>query len=186
MIMDDFSALLSSLDENKTVYIRGISKHATTHEIINHFNVVGHLAESDIHYHPVNKGIIYISYKDEHSANKAIEQLHRSELLECIINVKKLIKINNKTVNNGSNNYINKDPIVQRKVRNKSNFYNADGHNDNKNIDIAYTTKSIMINHIEYPIPTGKYLMQLLQLSSLCIEENKQIISTLLRANNSR
>lgn len=80
--------------------------------------------------------------------------------------------------------YITRDPIIQRKVKDKSKYY---GKNNNKNsdgIDITYTNTGIMVDHKEYPMPTGKYLMQLLEISSLCIEDNKQIIRTLLNTNN--
>lgn len=193
--MDELSLLLSSLDIKSTVYIRGISKYVTEIDILNHFNTIENypITTKDIHYHPINKGIIYVTYHDNDGSKLAIQKLNRTELCNVIINVRSLIYNDDTTTTTTTNNnndgveqqmnHINKDPIIQRKVKNKGKYYNTDNNNNN-DIDIAYTNTGIMINHNEYPIPTGKYLMKLLHISSLCIEENKQIISSLLNTNN--
>jgi RNA recognition motif-containing protein len=184
--METLESLLSSLDPNRTVYIRGISKDATLIDIINHFNKGGDINENDIIFHPINKGIIYITYHDEDSAKTAIQTLNQTELLNVTINVRNFIhKVDSNNKKSKKLN-INKDPIVQRKPRNKSKYYNIENnHNHNNNdINITYTCNSIMINYIEYPIPSGKYLLQLLQLSSLGIENDNKIIYIIFNINN--
>jgi len=185
--METLESLLSSLDPKKTVYIRGISKYCTIIDIINHFSSAGDINENDIIFHPINKGIIYITYHDEDSVKKAIQLLNQTELLNVIINVRNFIHKIDTNNNKSKSLNINKDPIIQRKVRNKSKYYNIENNQDNNNdINIAYTCNSIMVNYVEYPFPTGKYLLQLLQLSSLGIESNNKIIDIILNTNNTR
>ena len=191
--MNEFSLIQSSFDVNRTVYITGISRTTTTSDIINHFSIVGDITASDIYHHPINKGIIYIQFKSENDAKMSCDALNRTELHQIIITVRpfkentSISSTSSSSSSNSSSNqmqYITRDPIIQRKVKDKSKYYGKNNNKNSDSIDITYTNTGIMIDHKEYPIPTGKYLMQLLEISSLCIEDNKQIIRTLLNTNN--
>jgi NAD(P)-dependent dehydrogenase (short-subunit alcohol dehydrogenase family) len=86
--METLESLLSSLDPKKTVYIRGISKYCTIIDIINHFSSAGDINENDIIFHPINKGIIYITYHDEDSVKKAIQTvIDKYERIDVSFNI---------------------------------------------------------------------------------------------------
>jgi len=197
--MNEFSLIQSTFEVNRTVYIRGISRTTTISDIINHFSIVGDITASDIYHHPINKGIIYIQYKSEDDAKMACSTLNRTELNLIILTVRPYKETTSTSSSSGSSSssssssssndnsqmhYITRDPIIQRKVKDQSKYYGKNNKKNSDSIDITYTNTGIMIDHNEYPMPTGKYIMQLLHISSLCIEDNKQIIRTLLNTNN--
>ncbi len=171
--MSEVEEFEKSLDAAKSLFVRGISKHVTAEQIVSHFSAAGSINEWC--YHPTNRGIIYVTYGDEIDAQNAVRRLHQSELLGVTISVRPLNY--NKNIKNNKS-MIERDSIITRNIIKKQN--------KTKGEHVAYANHGMLINGDLYPIPQGRYLLQLLKLSLSCDFHVKSLLSQLIftKSNN--
>jgi RNA recognition motif-containing protein len=168
IIMSEVDVLEQSLIENKTVFIRGISKRASPEQVSSHLGTFGLLLE-EWRYHPTNRGIVYATYKDEESSQNAIKRLHQSELLGVTISVRPLNYNKNISTNRS---IVERDAIITRNILK---------NNQNKGVvSVSYANHGVCVNGDMYPIPQGRYLLQLFKLSMSCDDHVKGLLAQLL------
>lgn len=130
----------------KVVYVRGISKIVTLDDIRTHFAACGNISKITFSESP-RQGFCWVAYESAESAQAAVLSLHHSKLGNVTISV----RFEFGRMADGSFT-AQPSPVLRRSI------------DSNANASVTYTSRGLMVNNSCYPIPTGQYLLQLLQL----------------------
>mmetsp|Transcript_8682 Transcript_8682/g.8802 ORF Transcript_8682/g.8802 Transcript_8682/m.8802 type:complete len:377 (+) Transcript_8682:218-1348(+) len=144
-----------------TIYIRGISKQVSRCDLVTLFESCGPIKSIDFCESP-RKGFGWITYENKSSLEKAILTLNHTELNGRTLTIKEELGINNIT---GKHITTQSSQII-RKISKHSVKKQKNEHPSRCNIpSVSYTGQGLLVDGMEYPIPQGKYLMQLLHTS---------------------
>jgi RNA recognition motif. (a.k.a. RRM, RBD, or RNP domain) len=161
------------------IYVRGINRITTAESIRIHFSVAGSIQSLQFCENP-RQGHCWVTYDTDEIINLAIKDLHHSSLNGSIISVRREVRTTEK-----------KERVVKREASSacvpRSIKVNSDGRKSatQRNINVSYTGRGIVVNGTEYPSPQGTYLMKLLKLSSSAQIGNRQpLMDALLDARH--
>ena len=138
--------------ESSILYVTGIRRNASEHEIAMHFSSSGEVTKVVFPVNPdtqVRRGYALVYYTNSKDASHAVQTLHYSFFKGKALSVRLEISIDKES----------------ERISNRAKFaVTRKIENQNKEEIINYTSKSLKLsNGSEYPIPTGLYLMQLLR-----------------------
>ena len=158
-----------------TVYVRGINRSTTEHDISKHFATIGSLSSVSFSESP-RQGYCWVTYLSSELADRAVVELHHSNLNGSILSIRHELGSNTVPISTVATKAT--VACVPRIVK-----LDADGRKNKKarNINVSYTGRGIMVDGTEYPSPQGLYLMKLLKLSDIsCIGNRQPLMSALL------
>eukprot|EP01038_Epipyxis_sp_PR26KG_P005607 gene5607-7739_t len=171
--------------QTRQVYVCGINRKTTWDDIENHFFNCGNITSSD--FDPLKRtGTCKILFKDQEGAKNAVYQFHHSQLNGTTLNIRfepESLLSSGTAINEIAK--ISAIPFApERKI---TNIKNNISKGETRKEYYYYTCDGIVVNDKEYPIPTGKYLMKLLQLCHSSHQFNKpdgnNLIDILIKNN---
>lgn len=159
--------------------MRGINRSTTAESLRFHFSSVGPIQSLQFCENP-RQGHCWVTYDTDDLVGRAIKELHHSSLNGSVISVR-----------HEERTTVIKERVVKREASSacvpRSIKVNADGRTSTtqRNINVSYSGKGIVVNGTEYPSPQGTYLMKLLKLSSSSQIGNRQpLMDALLDARH--
>ena len=158
-----------------TIYVRGINRTTTEHDIRRHFATIGSLSSVSFSESP-RQGYCWVTYFSSDLADRAVVELHHSNLNGSILSIRHELGSSTAPISTVTSKVT--VACVPRIVK-----LDADGRKNKKarNINVSYTGRGIMVDGTEYPSPQGLYLMKLLKLSDIsCIGNRQPLMSALL------
>lgn len=166
------------------VYVTGINKRVDRTALLSHFIECGTIAECEFSEHP-RKGSAWLRFESQESANKAVRTLHHTELLGTVIVVRheEVSKSGARiAVSKGSTSLPPKSIAVLESAYGKGS---GAASLPPKSVAVTYAGKGLLVGNVEYPIPSGSYLMRLLlQCHSNVIKGRQPLIDALLDARH--
>ena len=168
---------------SRTVYVRGISKHATLESIRLHFVTSGEIESINFKLDAPREGFGWVTFVSQSSADRSIKELHHSMLHGSIISVRYELgidKTNEKHITQSIASPQIPKSIMLRTENNKN-------RKDSSSMDftVYYTNNGIRVNTTEYPTCQGNYLMKLLKIChSNCIGNRQPLVDALLTARH--
>lgn len=119
------------------VYVSGVNKRVDREALLAHFSACGDIEHCDFSEKP-RQGFAWLRFVTQDAASKAVRTLHHSELRGTVIAVRHEIGLSATGAR------------VVAPVR--------------QGTAVTYAGKGVLVGNVEYPIPSGAYLMRLLQL----------------------
>jgi RNA recognition motif. (a.k.a. RRM, RBD, or RNP domain) len=170
---------LFDADLMSQIYVRGINRITTAESIRLHFSAAGPIQSLQFCENP-RQGHCWVTYDTKEIVDLAIKDLHHSSLNGSVISVRREERTT-----------VIKERVAKREASSacvpRNIKVNSDGRKSvtQRNLNVSYTGRGIVVNGTEYPSPQGAYLMKLLKLSSSSQIGNRQpLMDALLNARH--
>lgn len=177
--VEDGSVPAVVVPTSRGVYVSGINKRVTRSILLAHFSPAGAIESCDFSEEP-RKGFAWIRYETQAAADVAVRSLHHSELLGTVIVVRHELGLNAAgarvaALGRGTASCPPKSIAV---------LESAYGKSTRAAVPVTYGGRGLLVGNVEYPIPTGTYLMRLLlQCHSSVLPRKQALVDALLDAH---
>lgn len=175
----DYPLRASDFLSSDTLYIRGVSKSVSKNDIL---QLLSSLSVPIAIYIEANNTHVWVKYESISITEKMIMKLHQFYWIGKYLSVKYELGFDNggKRILGG---YIhNNHPLIRHIDDSRKKDKPKSRKNDSKKNDfnVTYNNKSISVNNIDYPFPSGLYLTQIISLMSTYSSIQQQQLNPLL------
>ena len=168
-----------AIPTSRGVYVSGLNKRVNRALLLAHFAECGSIEQCDFSESP-RQGFAWLRFDTQDAANAAVRSRHHSELVGTVIVVRHELGYNAAgarvaALSRGTSSSTPKSISILDQAYGKGAGRAA----------VSYAGKGLLVGNVEYPIPTGAYLVKLLMQCHSSAHSGKQaLIDALLDARH--